>query len=216
MWHSPRQTADGGRRYTPTEIAALLEPLGLLLDALNGSPPSEVVTEPILQRMETDELTFAMHEVFDALLSDRPVPPSGHPGYHEAGRARRAAWRSYSRLCGEIDGHGRRHYPGIERLELIYEDPHVHLCRVLTAETWQEMLLGDAGSVASEFLWDRDWRIEEFLDHSNPQKAWMVAETADIDLHLVHRLPKVPSRDELARARMSLRRLVDAHERASE
>ncbi|MBE2213984.1 MAG: hypothetical protein IAE82_08945 [Opitutaceae bacterium] len=238
MWNSPRQTSAGGKRYTPAEIAALLEPLGLMLDALRASAPVEVVTEPILQRMETGELVFATHEVFVALLDDTPVPAGGHPGYQEAliaelldqccglvelelaeagddpaAPARRAAWRSFAALCGEHDAHGRRVYPLIEHLELIYDDAQVHLCPLLTADVWQEMLLGEAGSVAGEFLWDYDWRTEDFLEKRTVGQAWMVAEQAGTDLDLVHRLPRTPAPAELARARTHLRRLVAAHER---
>jgi hypothetical protein len=236
MWNSPRQLSPGGKRYTPAAIAALLEPLGLLLDALRTSAPVEVVTEPILQRMEVEELVFAAHEVFEALLGAAPVQAGGHPGYHEAliaelldqccglvelelaessggeaAPARRAAWRSFSLLCGELDARGRRTYPLIENLELIYEDPDVHLCPLLTAEVWQDMLVGEAGSVAGEFLWDYDWRIEDFLEKRPAAQAWMVAEQADIDLDLVHRLPRYPTPDELAHAHAHLRQLVQAH-----
>jgi hypothetical protein len=237
MWNSPRQTSTGGKRYTPAEIAALLEPLGLMLDALRTSVPLEVVTEPVLQRMEERELVFATHEVFEALLGAEPAPAGGHPGYQEAiiaelldqccglvelelaesaggdeaAPARQAAWRSFADLCGEHDAHGRRTYPLIEHLELIYDDPQVHLCPLLTAEVWQEMLLGEAGSVAGEFLWDYDWRTEDFLAKAPAAQVWMVAETAGTDLSLVHRLPRNPNADELARARQHLRRLVDIH-----
>jgi len=236
MWNSPRQTSTGGKRYSPTEIAALLEPLGLMLDALRTNPPAEVVTEPILQRMETGELIFATYEVFDALLGASSAPREGHPGYQEAlvaelldqccglvelelsesasdgsGLARRAAWRSFEAFCGEPDATGRRIYPLIEHLELIYDDPWVHLCPLLTAEVWQEMLLGESASVAGEFLWDYDWRTVEFLEKRTAAQAWMVAEEAGTDLEIVHRLPKTPTAPELVRARAHLYRLVDEH-----
>lgn len=236
MWNSPRQRSPGGTCYTPAAIAALLEPLGLMLDALRTSAPVEVVTEPILQRMEAGELIFATHEVFEALLGATPVPAGGHPGFHEAiiaelldqccglvelelaesaggeaAPARRAAWRSFALLCGEQDAHGRRTYPLIENLELIYDEKEVHLCPLLTAEIWQEMLVGEAGSVAGEFLWDYDWRIEDFMEKRPAAQVWMVAEPAGIDLDLVHRLPRNPSAGELAQARAHLTRLVEAH-----
>lgn len=239
MWNSPRQTPAGGKRYSPTEISALLEPLGLLLDALRASRPPEVVTEPILQRMEAAELILAAHEVFQALLEETPVPAGGHPGYQEAliaelldqccglvelelaagpggpDVARRSAWRSYAALCGACDDAGRRTYPLIERLELIYEDPEVHLCPLLTAEVWQAMLLGESGSVAAEFLWDYDWRTEDFLEKRPATHAWMVAESVGSDLDLVHQLPRTPTPEQLAEARRHLRRLARAHARAS-
>ncbi len=236
MWHSPRQTSDAGKRYTPAELAALLEPLELLLDALGTNAPQEVVTEPILQRMETDELVFAVHEVFSALLEDMPAPRGGHPGFQEAviaelldqccglvelelsepsgdgaGSARRSAWQSFSAFCSELDSAGRRLHPLVEHLELIHDDPQVHLCPVLTAEIWQEMLLGDGGSVAAEFLWDYDWRNDSFLDRRSAGDAWVVAEEADINLALVHQLPKSPKPEELAAARKHLRGLVEIH-----
>lgn len=236
MWHSPRQLSEGGKRYNLVEVAALVEPLGLMLDALRTSPPPEVVTEPILQRMETGELIFAAWEVFDALLGKAPHPPGGHPGYQEAfiaelldqccglvelelaeplgvgpSPARRAAWRSYYALCGHAAGDGRRVFPLIEHLELVYEDPLVHLSPLLTASLWQDMLLGDAASVVGEFLWDYDWRTETFLDRTTVTQAWMVAEQAGTDLDLVHQLPKSPTRGELAHARAQLQRWVDEH-----
>ena len=55
----------------------MLEPLGLMLDALRTSAPAEVVTEPVLQRMEEGELVFATHEVFEALLGEAPAPAGG-------------------------------------------------------------------------------------------------------------------------------------------
>lgn len=236
MWNSPRQTSAGGKRYSLAELAALLEPLGLMLDALRTSPPPEVVTEPILQRMETEELVYAIDELFESLLNDLPHPAGGHPGYLEAliaelldqccglielelseslgtgaSPARRAGWQSFASLCGQVDASGRRVYPMVEHLELIYDDPHVHLCPLLTADLWQEMLLGEHGSVAGEFLWDYDWRTESFLENRPASEAWMVAEQTDTDLDLVHRLPRSPSPVELARARRRLDRLVDAH-----
>lgn len=236
MWNSPRQTRPGGKRYTPVELAALLEPLGLMLDVLRSSPPSEVVTEPILQRMETDELIFATFELFEALLGEQPHPPGGHPGYHEAliaelldqccglvelelsetsesgtNSARRSGWQSFAALCGTSDAQGRQVYPLIEHLELIYDDPQVHLCPLLTAAVWQEMLLGDAASVAGEFLWDYDWRTESFLEKRPATQAWVVAEQAGTDLDLVHQLPKSPSTAELARARTRLQALIEQH-----
>ncbi len=237
MWHSPRQHSEGGKRYTLREAAALLEPLGLMLDALRTSPPPEVVTEPILQRMETGELIFATYEVFDALFGDAPHPPGGHPGYQEAliaelldqccglveleldeplgvGRspARQSAWHSYLALCGHEEPGGRRTFPLIEYLELDYDEPLVHLSPLLTASLWQDMLLGEASSVVGEFLWDYDWRTETFLDRTTVAQAWMVAEQAGTDLDLVHQLPKTPTAAELARARAQLHRWVDGHE----
>lgn len=238
MWHSPRQPSEDGKRYTLGELAALLEPLGLLLDALRTSPPAEVVTEPILQRMETPELLFATHELFETLLGDQPHPPGGHPGYQEAliaelldqccglvelelseplgvgrGPARRAAWRSFLALCGQLDGLGRVVYPLIEHLELVYQDPGAHLCPLLTADVWQEVLLGESGSVACEFLWDYDWRSDDLMDRAPASRVWMVAEHAGTDIDRVHELPKMPSAAELSRARARLEELAELHAR---
>lgn len=236
MWHSPRQTSDDGKRYSSDDVAALLEPLELVLDALGSHAPRDVVTEPILQRMEADELVFAVHHVFRALLEDVPVPRGGHPGFHEAviaelldqcsgmielelsepkgdvaDSARKSAWRSFHALCAEIDADGRRTHPLVDRLELIDDDPEVHRCPLLTTEVWQDMLLGDAGSVAAEFLWDYDWRNESFLEGRCASDAWIVAEDTGVDLDVVHQLPRAPRPAELAEAYKHLRGLVALH-----
>jgi len=238
MWNSPRQNTIGGKRYTHSEIAALLEPLELMLDALRMSPPSEVVTAPILQRMGKGELIFATHELFDALMGESVHPPGGHPGYLEAliaelldqccglveleladdyGRtgapARRAAWSSFAALCGERGQNGQTRYPLIESLELLYDDPEVHRCPLLTAEMWQEILLGEAGSVAGEFLWDYDWRTDSFGECEVGQGGGWAAESERLNHEWVSVSPPTPSARQLAVARARLRRLAETHAR---
>jgi hypothetical protein len=238
MWHSARKEDDPARRYSMAELAALIEPLALVIDGLGHMRVADLVDESILQRMTADELVYALFETFEALSGDAPVPPAGHPGYQHAivfelltqlqglveaelldaasgadDRARRAAWDSFLALCGEDDEAGRRVYPLIEHLELIYERPDAHCCPLLTAAVWNDMLLDESAGVLAEFVDNDDWRLDWLLDHPREQTAFLLQETG-IDLDTVQRLPHTPSAAEAAAAREYLRALALRHERA--
>ena len=122
MWNSPRSETKAGKRYRLHDIAALTYSLGLIVDSLKSSAVADVVEEKILQRIDQEELIYAIYQVLEALLEETPVPEGGHPGYHEAiiaellqqtlglieseladcnhgDSARKAAWTSLSAFC---------------------------------------------------------------------------------------------------------------------
>ncbi|MDF1740809.1 MAG: hypothetical protein P1U86_16735 [Verrucomicrobiales bacterium] len=84
MWNSPYSESENGRKFSLEEIAALVVPLAELLDTLSFRSVFDTIDEPILQRLERDELIFALYEVLHALLEDDPVPEGGFPGIQEA------------------------------------------------------------------------------------------------------------------------------------
>jgi len=237
MWNSPQCEDRGGKRYQLHVIAALTYPLDMMLDFLDHMPVADVVDEKILQRMDRDELVFALYHVFRALLEDDPLPPKGHPGYQEAivaellaamnGRivselddadgghtARKAAWTSLHRLCQERDAKGKKYLAQIEYLKVDISEPQIHLSPKLNQDVWEDLILGDGG-LWSEFLWDDDWRLDVIMDLPAAE-AKKITELAGIDLDLVQELPPSPTSDEVVQAMRYLRSVIARAEKALE
>lgn len=237
MWNSPQCVARGGKRYQIQDIAALTYPLDMMLDFLDHMPVADVVDEEILQRMDREELVFALYHVFQAMLEADPLPPKGHPGYQEAivaellsatngqiaselddaeggDTARKAAWTSLHRLCQERDANGKKQLAQIEYLKVDISEPRIHLSPKLTQEVWGDLILGDGG-LWSEFLWDDDWRLDVILDLPAAE-AKKITELAGIDLDLVQELPPSPTSDEIAEATQYLRRIISLAQEALE
>ncbi len=234
MWNSPNKTSEAGKRYDIRDLAALVYPLEMLLDELQFLSVAEVVAEANLSRMEKPELIFAIHEVLRALLEDVPVPEGGHPGHHEAvvfellarmrgaidlelddpasgGEARRSAWTSLVRLCPPDDDTGDASLWPLADRGIDLTSPNAPLSPQITSEDWDDLL--QAGFLASEFLWDEDWRGEQLLDLPAPKAAAM-ADVMGIDLDRVHGLPHTPSAAEAQRAEQYIRHVIGEWEAA--
>lgn len=235
MWNSPQCKDRSGKRYQIQAIAALTHPLDMLLDFLDHMPVADVVDEKILQRMDRDELVFALYHVFRALLEDDPLPTDGHPGYQEAivaellaatnGRivselddadggdiARKAAWTNLYRLCQERDAKGKKYLAQIEFLKVDIAEPQIHLSPKLNQDVWGDLILGDGG-LWSEFLWDDDWRLDVIMDLPAAE-AKKITELAGIDLDLVQKLPPSPTLSEVTVAMRYLRSVIARAEKA--
>lgn len=237
MWNSQQATAIDGKRYTLKELAASIHPLDLLLDMLTSARVSDVVNEPMLQRMEAPELVYALYEVLHALLDDVPVPAGGHPGYHEAiiaelleqtygmiegeltdpesiGFARHAAWTSFKRLAIKRGNDGEPGHGLLDGLPLVVTDPDAHLAECLTREAWSDMLVHDGG-LRNEFLHDEDWRSDQLMD-ADPLVAEKIAELTGIDLQVLHKLPHTPSTAEVRMATDYLRAVIKQYDSAAD
>ncbi len=75
----------------------------------------------------------------------------------------------------------------------------------ITREDWDYLL--QAGCLASEFLWDEDWRSEQLLDLPAP-KAAELAEVLGIDIDRVHGLPHTPTEAEAQSAERYIRQVI--------
>lgn len=230
MWLSPSDETGEGRRYSLREISALIYPVDMLLDWLERSGPKDALDEPMLRRMETEEIVYALYEVFQALLEETPVPDSGHPGYQEAliaelmgqmfGRiqaefdlgegssAREAAWDSLRCLEGDGAEEGPRWIAWLEARGISLDDPFPYLSEKLTPEDWQDML---QDLLEGEFLQDFDWRLEQMLDLPE-ERTEEVRGMMGLDLDRAQRLPHTPTRAELTMATFYLKYLVWKHE----
>jgi hypothetical protein len=207
----------------------LIYPLDILLDSLSFSPVRNVVNEPILQRLERDELITGLYELFQALLTDIPVPEKEHPGYQEAlisellqemhalvemeclaeedgetadANARKAAWTSYFLVCYPEEAEVEESL--VNRLSLDVTDPEVYRSPKFTRDEWDHMLV--EGCLFGQFLWDTDWRWAAPLDLAEDTtreiRGWM-----GLDLATVHRLPEIPRPEIVATAERYLRSL---------
>lgn len=228
MWLSPSDDSGDGKRYSLQEIAALSYSLGLLLDMVRNLSPRTALDEPILQRMEPEELVFALYEVFQALLEDKEVPDTGHPGYQEAiifelleqthacivteiqggeeedDHARRAAWHSFKAFAPETDEDGRPFLDGwLEDHEVSPTDPFPQRSAKLTAQAWHDVI----DSISQEFLRDTDWQLEKMMDLPE-EKTARLREMMGIDLRRAHRLPHSPTSAELNMATSYLQYLI--------
>jgi len=229
MWNSPRSPSRSGKRYSPADLTALILPIDQLLELSTTEPVSDLVEEKILRRLDRGELVFALHEVFEALTSEAPIPEGGHPGIHEAiiaellrqsfdlvvcemqmgdvGEvAREAVWRSVDRLLI----HRGPHEPSLpwilEDDGMTLADPESYRIEQLILEHWRELLCGE-GFLFGEFLWDEDWRMDSLMDLP-PDTAKFISGMAGLDLEVVQALPHTPDADELHRAEESLWKLV--------
>lgn len=231
MWASTSDYFETGRRYSVAEIGALIYPLDLLIDMIRNLGPKLALDQPILQRMEAEEVIFALYEMFHALLEDTPIPQHGHPGYQEAlivellaqmhgcieteldfsvrdrddDEARRTAWNTFVTFLPEADDEGR---PFLERWLVDHgvppEDPHPYRSPKLKSTDW-ELLLTEL--VAGEFLRDRDWELEALLDLPHDRTAELL-DLMGLDLERAHRLPKSPTPQELEHATNYLNNLM--------
>ena len=229
MWNSPHKLDDAGLRYDIIEIAALVYPVGLLVDLVEDSSPAAIFNEDIICRMEKDVFVFALFEVLQALLENTPVPEKGHTGYQEAivfellnacfgqiqvelddsgfgDGARRAAWTSFDRLCLQSVAGEEIKTALLGEIPLDFSDPAVHVSTLLTEEIWYEIIVGEAG-LAQQFLWDYDYRIDKLMDLPESMTRETL-ELTGIDLEVVHKLPHTPTASEF-RAAKSYIRLVD-------
>ena len=223
MWASTSDYYEDGRRYSVQELGPLIYPLDLLINMARNLTPKGAFCQPILQRMEIGEVTFALYELFQALLEDIPIPPDGHPGFQGALIAellsqmhaciemeleggdpdneisedsRRIAWETFLRFIPDSDDEGRPFAEGwLEDHGVSPGERFPHLSPDLESEDWKDLL----DIVAWEFLADRDWEIEVLLDRSVEETA-QLREMMGIDLDRVHRLPSTPSKEELASA----------------
>jgi hypothetical protein len=229
MWNSPHSPSRSGKRYAPADLTALILPIDQLLDRSTSEPVSDLVEEKILQRLDRGEFLFALHEVFEALTSDKPVPDRGHPGIHEAiiaellyqafdlvecememgdvgELAREAVWRSVDRLLIHRDPHEPALPWILEDDGMTLEDPDSYRVEQLTLEHWQALLCGEGG-LFGEFLWDVDWRMDSLMDLP-PDTAKFISGMAGLDLEVVQALPHTPDAAEVQRAEESLWKLV--------
>jgi len=226
MWNSPHKLDETGLRYDIVDIAALVYPVGLLIDLVEDSSPAHILEEDIVCRMEKEEFVFALYEVLQALLEDIPVPPKGHTGYQEAivfellnacfgqiqielddfyfgDSARKAAWTSFDRLCLQSETGEDIKAAILGELPLNYSDPAAHRSKLLTDETWYEMVVSEAG-LSDQFLWDYDYRIDRLMDLPESMTE-EVRESTGIDLEVVHKLPHTPTDAEYQMAKHYLR-----------
>lgn len=229
MWNSPHSASRTGKRYAPADLTALILPIDQLLDLSKTEPIEDLVGERILQRLDRGELIFAVHEVFEALTGDAPVPDRGHPGIHEAiiaellhqsfdlvecememgdvgELAREAVWRSVDRLLIHRDSYAPALPWILENDGMTLADPDSYRIEQLTLEHWRELLCGE-GFLFGEFLWDEDWRMDSLMDLP-PDTAKFISGMAGLDLEVVQALPHTPDADELQRAEESLWKLV--------
>jgi hypothetical protein len=229
MWNSPRRTSRKGKRYSIQELEVLIHPLDQLLVVLDSSPVSESVGEPILKRMEKDELVYSLYEVFQALLEDTPVPKEGHTGYQEAiiaelldqtlslvqcerddanggDSARLAALRSFKLLAAQKDENGKSSHWMLDDTRIDLDSPRAHRSTKLTDKIWSDLLLTEGG-LWDEFFWDDDWRMDALLD-AHPAAAKSVTQMAGIDLQTLHRLPHTPTPAETRMADQYLRYII--------
>ncbi len=177
--------------------------------------------------MEKGEFIYALHEVFQALLEDIPVPEQGHPGYQEAmivellnqtlgsveveldddefgDTARRAAWTSIRLLLATQNENSEPNLGLLDDLDIDPNDPRGYRSENLTREVWCDLLGADG--LENEFLWDRDWKTESIMD-TDPAMAESVARWTGIDLKTVHAFPHTPSDAETRMAEHYLRYL---------
>ena len=238
MWASTSDFFEDGRRYSVKELGALIYPLDMLIDMARNLTPKGAFCQPILQRMELGEVTFSLYELFKALLEDIPIPDGGHPGYQGAlisellvkmhaciemeleldGRddemcddSRMTAWKTFLQYIPEFDEEGRPYSDGwLEDRGVSPNELFPWLSPDLDSEDWQDLL----ESVAGEFLADRDWELEVFLDRAAGQTAEL-REMMGLDLDRVHCLPHTPTSEELARAKQYLDGVIRAFERSN-
>lgn len=236
MWRSPGTDRGVGRKYTERDLAALIYPVDIILDTLRFSSVREVLNEPILQRMEKDELVFALYEVFQALLSDLPVPKGEHPGYQEAIIAELLLQmhasvelecvtdRDAEGSLEDYDPGGARRAAWTSYISLCHPneeaDPNVvslverlgldlsNPKAHLSPKLTSEMWerILVSEGLFDEFLWDTDWRLEKMLDLPE-ESSRQTRELMGYDLETVHRLPPSPSREEFVAAELYLRKL---------
>ena len=228
MWNSPHKLDEFGLRYDIVEIAALVYPVGLVVDMVKESSPAYVFEEGIVCRMGKEEFVFALYEVLQALLEDIPIPEKGHPGYQEAivfellnacygqietelydsefgDRARKAAWTSFDRLCLQSEIGEEIREAIFEELTLDFSDPAVHRSELLTSEIWYEIVVGESG-VSDQFFWDYDYRIDKLMDLPESMTK-EVLESTGIDLEVVHKLPHTPTDSEFRTADSYIRNI---------
>lgn len=221
MWNSPSKESEIGKRYRLEDLPALVLPLGVILPNSKVLPMDEVVEQPILQRLERDELVFALYQVFDALLEETAIPGNGHPGIQEAlvaellsqahamvcgeldlpelgDEARRTAWRSIDRLLIR-HGQDSPDFPSfLEDAGVDLQSPEPYLAEQMDHEQWENILLG-GGGLFDEFLWDTDWMMDNLMDL--PSAATKpVTEAMGLNLGVVQSLPHTPSPAELEMA----------------
>lgn len=229
MWNSPHSASRTGKRYAPADLTSLILPIDQLLDLSKTEPIEDLVGGRILQRLDRGELIFAVHEVFEALTGDAPVPDRGHPGIHEAiiaellhqsfdlvecememgdvgELAREAVWRSVDRLLIHRNPHEPTLPLFLEDDGMTLADPDSYRIEQLTLEHWRELLCGE-GFLFGEFLWDEDWRMDSLMDLP-PDTAKFISGMAGLDLEVGQALPHTPDADELQRAEESLWKLV--------
>ncbi len=234
MWRSPGSERGVGRKYTARELSALIYPLDPVLDTLSHNSPGEALNELSLHKYDKDELIFGFFELFQALLTDLPVPKGEHPGYQEAMVA-----ELLQQVHGLVEleclsersddfyndpdpesGPARRaawtsylalcHHPGstenlADRLELDVSDPEAHLSPQLTRDEWESLLV--TGGLVDALLWDTDWRMEVMLD--KPEYATEeVRQLLGYDLQTVQRLAPRPTPEQLETAIRYLRGLA--------
>lgn len=229
MWNSPKRTSEEGKRYTIQEVEALVYPLDQLLISLELTPVADVVSEPMLKRMEKGELIYSLYEVMQALLEGTPIPMEGHAGYQEAivaelldqtcslvecelgdpesgDSARLAALRSFKLLAAEKDEDGKSGHWLLDDIAVDLDSEDAHCSEQLTADVWSELLV-HPGGLWDEFFWDHDWRIEKLLD-VHPAKAEAAANSMGIDMETVHRSPHSPTSSETKMALHYLRYII--------
>ena len=246
MWNSPRSRSSAGKRYSRADLEVLTWPLQTVLELIDTLPVRDLVDEPILQRMEKDELLLALHQVFRALLEDDPVPTGGHPGYHEAiiaellggtatlagdepklndgyddlpgegDTSRTIAWQAFLRFC---IGPGHEYRSPEEHGALAEVELHPDPERV-------HLSAGLTTEVWEELLLASDGVAGEFLwDEdwrydaildASPENADSLAELMGVDLDVTHALPRTPSPDEVEEARRYLTILIRDPERRVE
>lgn len=214
MWNSPYRETRHGKRYPFETLAALTYSLGMMLDTLRDEPLEHVLGENCLQRMEKEEFVYALYEVIDMLLNDTPAPKGGHFGYHEAivaelleqtyghvgmelydpeaGRsAMKAAWTSITKLLGPRHGTVLEEFDLGPSETLDLDDPQGFLSDALSQEDWRQLIVGETG-LASEFLWDEDWRYDFLMDLPE-QATGPIADSMGLDMQKTHGLPHTPS-----------------------
>ena len=218
MWNSPYNLSESGKRYRLEDISVLVYGLGGLRDHLPVTDVSDLVDEAILRRLEKDEFTFVLYQVFQALLEEVAVPEGGHTGVQEAMIAELLS-QTHASVVSELEmedfGHDARKtvWSSVDRLMIqrnpeepclpwILEDagmklsdPTPYLSEKMTPEMWEELLLSE-DFLMNEFLWDTDWRMDSFMD-AHPEQAAAVSKLAGLNLDVVQALPHTPNVAEL-------------------
>jgi len=226
MWNSP----NGETQYSIEDIAVLTYPLDIILDLLNDSQVSDIASEPFLHSLSNEEFIFAMYQVFQALTERTPIPKEGHPGYQEAivselmtqtfsqivlelkaqdcgSSAREAAWLSFIRLAPKTEIPGFLNPLEIEGIDLDFNDPEAYRSKLLTADIWENQILGSNALLWNNFLWDEDWRNYAIMDAPNPE-ADVLSQIMSLDIDTVHALPPTPKNTEYQFAQNYLKDII--------
>lgn len=238
MWNSPFTFSENGKRYDLEDLAALVLPLDELLDLTRTDPVADHVSETILQRLEREELVYALYELFEALTTDVPIPEGGHPGVQEALIAELLT-QSFGRVvaeieCNAMDSGGFDSWEGDFYIrEFVWKSVERFVVHNEFGEASLPWVLEDTGLKLSDKElyrsdkitikhWDQllgeECLFDEFLRDRDwrmeelldlhPDKAKAMTELIGLNLGVVHSLARTPNEEELEMAERYLMDLV--------